>query len=138
MKNNRLRAKRIAFLGIAASLALLLSYVELLLPPLFVSVPGIKLGLPNVVIIYVLYCLGMKYAVFVSMTRLIISSLLFGNVMTLAYSVAGAALSLLIMGILKKTDSFSKIGVKLAQKVSRRIEYTYVYRINIITIEMNK
>ena len=55
MKTTGSRTKRVATLGVIASLALLLSYVEFLLPPLFVAVPGIKLGLPNVAILFVLY-----------------------------------------------------------------------------------
>ena len=121
MKNRLSGIKKIAFLGIAASLALLLSYVESLLPPIFAAVPGIKIGLPNVVIIYVLYCLGMRYAFFVSFTRIFVSVLLFGNIMTLAYSAAGAALSLPVMYLLKKTDMLSAAGVSVAGAVAHNL-----------------
>lgn len=121
MKNTQSRTRRTAFIGLAASLSLLLSYVEFLLPPIFVAVPGIKVGLPNVVILYILYCLGMKYAVLVSFTRILLSSILFGNTMTLAYSVAGALLSLLIMGILKKTDMLSTVGVSVSGGVAHNL-----------------
>ena len=102
------------FVALSAVLALLLSYVELLLPPLFVAVPGIKIGLPNVVIVYVLYAVGFRAAVTVSLVRIALSSLLFGNIMVLAYSIAGALLSLVIMGILKKTDWLSAACVSAA------------------------
>ena len=121
MKNKQARTKKIAFIGITASLAMLLSYVEFLLPPIFVSVPGIKMGLPNVVILYVLYALDFRYALLVSLVRICLSSLLFGNTMTFAYSIAGAMLSLLIMLILKKTDKLSVIGVSVAGGVSHNI-----------------
>ncbi|MBQ9163048.1 MAG: Gx transporter family protein [Clostridia bacterium] len=121
MKNKRSNTKKIALVGLAASLALLLSYVEFLLPPLYAAVPGIKMGLPNVVIIYVLYCIDVKYAALVSATRLILSSILFGNTMTLAYSVAGAVLSLLIMAILKRTDKLSAVGVSVAGGVAHNL-----------------
>lgn len=117
LKNTR----KIAFVGLSATLALLLSYVEFLLPPLFVSVPGIKIGLPNVVIIFSLYCLDVRYAVIISFVRLIMSSMLFGNAMTFAYSVAGAVLSLAVMALLKKTDLLSCIGVSVAGGVSHNI-----------------
>ena len=117
MKNTKI----IAFAGISAALALLLSYVEFLLPPLFVSVPGIKIGLANVVIIFALYCLGVRYAAIISFVRLIMSSLLFGNTLTLAYSIAGALLSLTVMAILKKTGFLSCIGVSVAGGVSHNI-----------------
>ena len=123
MKNNnkQTRTKKTAFVGLAASLALLLSYVEFLLPPLFVSVPGIKLGLPNITILYVLYCMGVRYAALVSFTRLCVSSLLFGNAMTFAYSAAGAILSLLVMCVLKKSDKLSTVGVSVAGGVTHNL-----------------
>jgi heptaprenyl diphosphate synthase len=108
------RTQRIAFVGLCASLALLLSYVELMLPPIFVAVPGIKVGLPNVIIIYVLYCMGVRYAALVSATRLLISWMLFGSAVTLLYSLAGAILSLGVMAILKKTKMLSTVGVSVA------------------------
>ena len=126
MKNNRLSTRKIAFVGLAASLAILLSYVEFLLPPLFAAVPGIKLGLPNVIILYVLYCLDVKYAALVSFVRLGISSLLFGNAMTLAYSAAGAVLSLLVMALLKKIDKLSAVGVSVAGGVSHNLAQVLV------------
>ena len=126
MKNNRLSTRKIAFVGLAASLAILLSYVEFLLPPLFAAVPGIKLGLPNVIIRYVLYCLDVKYAALVSFVRLGISSLLFGNAMTLAYSAAGAVLSLLVMALLKKIDKLSAVGVSVAGGVSHNLAQVLV------------
>lgn len=121
MENKNTRTKKIAFVGIAASLALLLSYVEFLLPPLFVAVPGIKLGLPNVVILYVLYCLGLRYAALVSFIRLCVSSMLFGNAVTFAYSLAGAVLSLLVMTLLKKLDKLSEVGVSVSGGVAHNL-----------------
>lgn len=121
MKYRQTKTKKIAFVGLTVSLALLLSYVEFLLPPIFVAVPGIKLGLPNVIILYVLYCLGVKHAIAVSFIRLCISSLLFGNSMTFVYSAAGAFLSLLIMALLKRTNLLSEIGVSVAGGVSHNI-----------------
>lgn len=121
MKNEHIRLKRLALLGLASSLALLLSYVEFLIPPIYAAVPGIKVGLPNLVILYVLYAMGIKYAALVSLTRLCISSLLFGNSMTFIYSLAGAVLSLAVMGILKKTDMLSTVGVSVAGGVCHNL-----------------
>ena len=114
MNDRQRKGRRVAFIGLAASLAILLSYVEFLLPPIFVAVPGIKLGLPNIVILYLLYRLGFKEAAFVSFVRIALSTLLFGSVVTLAYSLAGAALSLIVMVILKKLDILSSVGVSVA------------------------
>ena len=121
MKSTRTKTKKITFLGLSAALALLLSYVEFLLPPLFAAVPGIKLGLPNIVIIFVLYRFGLGSAATVSFVRLVISSILFGNVMTFAYSLAGAVLSLTIMALLKKLDLFSTVGVSITGGVAHNL-----------------
>jgi heptaprenyl diphosphate synthase len=86
-----------------------------------VAVPGIKLGLPNIVILYVLYCIDLKHAALVSFIRIMMSSILFGNAMTFAYSVAGAVLSLALMGILKKTDLLSAVGVSVVGGVSHNL-----------------
>ena len=118
--NNGNRIKKIAFIGISAALALLLSYIEFLLPPLFAAVPGIKLGLPNIVIMYLMYTMGFRYAAPVSIVRLFVSSLLFGMAM-LPYSLAGAALSLGLMGILKRFDKLSPVGVSVAGGVAHNI-----------------
>lgn len=125
MKKNS-STKSIAFLGISASVALLLSYIEFLLPPLFAAVPGIKIGLPNVIIIFVLYAVGVKAAAGVSFVRLCVSSLLFGNPVMFAYSAAGAVLSFLVMIILKKTDKLSAVGVSVAGGVSHNLGQIFV------------
>ena len=121
MKKSQTRTKQITFLGLVASVALLLSYVESLLPPLFAAVPGIKIGLPNIAIVLVLYTLGVKNAAAVSFVRLTISALLFGNAVSFAYSFAGAVLSLAVMGLLKKTGLLSPVGVSVAGGVTHNI-----------------
>ena len=118
---NDKKTKKIAFLGVITSVALILAYVEAILPPIYAAVPGIKVGLPNIVIIFILYKFGIKEAAMVSGVRLLIVALLFGNVMTLAYSAAGAVLSLAVMSILKKIDSFSTVGVSIAGAVSHNL-----------------
>lgn len=125
-----------AMLGMCASVALLLSYVETLFPPLFAAVPGIKIGLPNVAIIFLLYRFGVKEAAIVSFVRLIIVSMLFGNTMTLAYSVAGAVLSLLTMALLKRMNFLSTIGVSVAGGVSHNIGQILVAMVLLSTAEI--
>lgn len=126
MKDRHTRIKKVAFLGVFASLALLLSYVEFLLPPLFVAVPGIKLGLPNVAILFVLYYAGLREAIGVSFVRVLLSAMLFGNAMTLAYSLAGAALSLLVMAVLKRCNILSPLGVSASGAVAHNVGQTIV------------
>lgn len=93
---------RIARMGMLTSLSLLLSYVESLLPSFF-TVPGIKLGLANTAVVFALYTLPLQDVLLVSIMRVVISSLLFGNVLSLVYSFSGALLSLLVMALMKRT-----------------------------------
>ena len=113
--------KKVAFLGLAAALCIVLSFLESLLPPLTAAVPGIKLGLPNIVIILVLYRCTVKDTAAVSATRLLAVALLFGSAMTFMYSLGGAVLSLAVMALLKKLGWFSKIGVSVAGAVSHNL-----------------
>ncbi len=113
--------RRVAFLGVLTSLALILSYVESLLPPIWAAVPGIKIGLPNIVIIVLLYTQGLKEAAAVSIVRVCLVALLFGNVMTMAYSVAGALLSLGLMALCKRANIFSVVGVSVVGGVSHNL-----------------
>ena len=112
------KTKKTAFLGVVTSVALVLSYLEAILPPLYAAVPGVKVGLPNLVIIFILYKYSFKEAFSISIVRVLIVALLFGNVMTLAYSTAGAILSIIVMVLLKKTDKFSIVGVSIAGGVA--------------------
>lgn len=106
-------AKKIALLGLCTAIAMVFAWIESLLPPLVSAVPGIKLGLPNIVIIFCLYRFGWKEAAAVSFVRIVAVSLLF-NPATLPYSLAGGILSLLGMILLKKTDLLSTTGVSVA------------------------
>lgn len=111
MKKNRI--KKIVFLGFCTAVALILSYIEALLPPIYAAVPGIKMGLPNIMILFMLYRFSFKEAAAVSLVRIFLVALLFGNAMSLIYSICGAALSLLVMVFLKKLDRFSEVGVSI-------------------------
>lgn len=112
------RTKRVAFLGLAVSLALILSYVESLLPPLWAAVPGIKMGLPNVVLMFLLYRFSWREAAAVSALRILLASMLFGNPTTMLYSAAGALVSLTLMALLRRFDRHSVVGVSVAGGVA--------------------
>ena len=109
--------KRLATLSILISVAMILSYVESLVPPL-VAVPGVKLGLSNIATIFALYTLGAPAAVTVSLVRVFLSALLFGNFVSLIYSLSGAALALAFMILLRKVAAFSSVGVSVAGGVA--------------------
>ena len=117
----RHQARKIAFLGLCTAVAMVFAWVESLLPPIVAAVPGIKLGLPNIVIIFVLYRFVWKEAAAVSFVRIVAVSLLFGNPMTLAYSLAGGFLSLLVMTLLRKADLLSTVGVSVAGGVFHNV-----------------
>ena len=112
--------KRLALLGILASLAIVLSYLEALIPPL-VAIPGVKIGLANIAVILALYKLGMKEAAIISVVRNIVIFLLFGGFIALLYSLAGAILSLAVMYLLKRFTPLSEIGVSVAGGVSHNL-----------------
>lgn len=115
-----MNTKRTAFIGLAISLAMILSFVESQIPA-FVAIPGVKVGLPNLVIVFLLYKIGWKESVLVNALRVVLVSLLFGNVQTLSFSLAGAALSLLGMILLKKSEKFSPIAVSIAGGVLHNV-----------------
>ena len=100
-------------LSALVAVAMILSYVESMIPA-FVAVPGVKMGLSNIATVFALYSLGWPYAIIVSVVRVFLSSLLFGNFVSLIYSLSGAFLALGLMILLKKLDRFSTVGVSVA------------------------
>lgn len=136
MQKRQKKIKKLAFLSLCTALALLLSYVEALIPPIYAAVPGIKLGLPNVAIIFALYRFGFREASAVSFVRLIIVAMLFGTAMTFAYSLAGAVLSLLVMFLLKKADILSTVGVSVAGGVCHNLGQVLVAMLLLNTAEI--
>ena len=106
-------AKTIAHIALLSSLALIFSYVEAIIPynP---AIPGIKLGIANVVTVIALYKFGWKDAACVSVLRIVLAGLLFNGVFGMLYSLAGATVSFIGMLILKKTKLFSVVGVSMA------------------------
>jgi heptaprenyl diphosphate synthase len=128
--------KKITTLGILASLAMVLSFVETLLPPVYAAVPGIKIGLANIVNVFLLYKFSVKDTAIVTLIRVLIVSMLFSNVMTLAYSLAGAVLSITVMALLKKTNLFSTVGVSIAGGVAHNLGQIIVAIFVTSTIEI--
>ena len=118
-------AQFVARVALMASLALIFSYVEAIIPynP---GIPGIKLGIANVVTVIALYKYGWKEAASVSVIRIIVAGLLFNGVFGMLYSLAGAVLSLIGMIGLKKTGLFSVIGVSMAAGVLHNMGQLFV------------
>lgn len=112
--------KRIAFLGLFVALAFVLSYIEYMLP-INLGVPGAKVGIANLAVMVTLYTIGEKNAIALSIIRVILVGLTFGNVSMMMYSLAGATLSLFVMLIAKKTDKLSMSGVSVLGGVFHNI-----------------
>ena len=117
--------KKVAYLGVFAAAAMLLSYVESLVP-VFVTVPGLKLGLANLATVLVLYLYSWKEAAVVSAVRILLTGFLFGNLFSIAFSAAGGFLSLLMMALLKKSGSFSMTGVSIAGGVFHNVGQLFI------------
>lgn len=109
-----------AYMGLFLSLALILSYVESLIPFYF-GVPGVKLGLANLAVLLALYRYGWKEALVLNLARVFLSGFLFGNLFMVMYSLAGAFSSFLMMCLLKRAKGFSIIGVSMAGGVCHNI-----------------
>lgn len=112
--------RKIPYYGLFAALAILMGYVEMLIP-VPIPIPGVKLGLANVIIVIMMYFMDAKSAFFVSLIRVLLSGLLFAGFAGLLYSLAGAVCSFLVMALLKKTGKFSIIGVSLAGGVFHNV-----------------
>lgn len=108
---------RAAYFGVFTALALIFSYLESLIPIQF-GIPGIKLGLANLLTVILLYKRNAKEALLLSAVRVILSGFMFGNLFSILYSLAGGILSLLVMAVLKESGKFSVIGVSAAGGVS--------------------
>lgn len=115
-----METRKIARMGLLVALSMILSYVESLIPA-FVAVPGVKVGLANIVVIFALYTLGPIEALIVSLLRVILSSFLFGSVLSLLYSLSGALLSLGGMILMKKVKIFSTTAVSVTGGVLHNV-----------------
>ena len=107
-----MKASKLALMGLAVTLAMILSFVESQIPPL-VAIPGIKMGLANIAVVFALYKFGWKEAVVISLVRVFLVGLLFGNFVSIAYSLAGAVCSFLGMVLLKQVPVFSVVAVSV-------------------------
>ena len=102
------------------ALALIFSYVESLIPIHF-GIPGVKLGLANLIIVIALYKMSIREAYILSIVRIVLAGFMFGNLFAILYSLSGGMLSLIVMCILKRTDRFSIFGVSIAGGVFHNI-----------------
>ncbi len=117
MKNN---TRKLTCLALTVSFAMVLSYIESRIPA-FVAIPGIKVGLANIAVIFALYKLGVKEAATVSVVRVLLISMLFGNPVSLIYSLTGAAFSFVAMLLLKRFTPLGEVAVSVCGGVMHNV-----------------
>lgn len=111
---------KVAYFGVFTALALIFSYIETLIP-IHLGIPGVKLGLANLIIVITLYKMGTKEAYILSVVRIILAGFIFANMFSILYSMAGGLLSLTVMVFLKRIDKFSVMGISMAGGVFHNI-----------------
>ena len=116
----RNKTKKLTYLALTISFALILSFIESKIPT-FVAIPGIKVGLANIAVIFTLYKFGIKEAIEVSVLRVCLVSMLFGTPVSLIYSISGAVLSLTVMILLKKLTPLNEVTISVSGGVCHNI-----------------
>ena len=134
-KTKKIPAHSVALSAMMAALALIFSYIEAILP-LSVGIPGVKLGIANLVVIIALYTLGFRYAMAINVLRILVAGLLFNGFFGAMYSLAGGILSLIIMFLLKKTGLFSTIGISMAGGVAHNLGQLLVAALIVSTMKL--
>ena len=112
--------RQITTMGMLVALAMVLGFVETLIP-INLGIPGMKLGLANIVVVIALFLFDIKTAVVVSILRIILIAMTFGNMSMMFYSIAGASLSLLSMIAISKIKSFSLISVSIVGGIMHNV-----------------
>ena len=113
-------ARRVAISALFASLALIFSYIEAILPAA-PGIPGIKLGIANLVVIIAMYRLSSRYALTINLIRIFLAGFMFSGLYGAIYSLCGCILSFAVMCLLKKSDAFSVVGVSMGGGVAHNI-----------------
>ena len=127
--------QRLAYSALLASLALIFSYIEVLIPFNF-GIPGVKLGIANLVVIVALYYLGPRYAFVINMIRVLVAGLPFTGLFGCLYSLAGALLSFAAMLLIKKTGLFSVTGVSICGGVFHNLGQILVATVLVSSLKM--
>ena len=120
MGSRNSKAWRVAPYGMLTALAVILSYVESLVP-VTAGIPGVKLGLANLVVVIALYTLDLKGAFVISVVRIVLSGLTFGGLFSMLYSLAGGLLSFAVMAVLSRKKLFGTVGVSVCGGVAHNI-----------------
>lgn len=135
VNSQTLRTKRLALSAMFAALALIFSYVEAIIP-FSVGIPGVKLGIANLVIIIALYEMNGKFALVINVVRILVAGLLFNGLFGALYSLAGGLVSLAVMWALRKTGLFSMVGVSMAGGVAHNLGQLLVAALIVSNMKM--
>ena len=119
-QSSKFNTKRIVICAVFSAIAIILSYLEFLFP-INIGIPGVKIGLANLVIIVALYEMDIKDTFAINLIRIGVSGALFSGLFGMLYSLSGGMLSLLVMWLLKKTKLFSVVGVSLAGGITHNL-----------------
>ncbi len=114
------RSRKIAILALMTSLAVIAGYIEMLIP-LNLGIPGIKPGICNIVILFALYQYSWKEALMISVMRILIIGFLFGNGLSIAYSLGGTVLAIAVMSLLKRYASPGILALSISGAASHGI-----------------
>lgn len=115
-----MRTDKVAKMGLLLALGMILSYMEVLFP-IAPSMPGVKIGLANMLVVLLLYSYGWKYGVIYQLSRILLTAILFGNPFSCVYSLTGAALSMAVMMGLKKSDLLDMAGISMSGGIAHNI-----------------
>lgn len=105
-------SNKTAIIGMLTALAMVLGYIETLIP-INLGIPGMKLGLANLIVIIAFYLFDVKMGVVVSLLRIVLIAMTFGSISMMFYSISGAALSLISMILAKQIKGFSMVGISI-------------------------
>ena len=122
--DNSSKTKTMVLISVLVSQAIVLSYFERFIPlNLLVNIPGVKLGLANIVTLVSLYMLNFKQSTFIVITRTALTAVLFGSMSGFLYSLSGGILSLFAMALVKKVakDKVSIMGISVIGAVFHNI-----------------
>ena len=126
---------KVAHFGVFTALAIILSYIETLIPINF-GIPGVKLGLANLVIVIALHKLSVTETLLISLSRIFLIGFLIGNMFSILYGLAGGFLSLFVMALLIKLNKFSIIGISITGAVIHNIAQLVVAILIVETLEI--
>lgn len=116
----KMTPRRVALCGMMVALAFILSYVEHLIPFNF-GIPGVKLGLANLVVLLALYTLDLRDAFVIAVIRIVLTGLTFGGLFSMLYSLAGGLLSFVLMAFLSRKNLLGTSGVSICGGIAHNV-----------------